>query len=45
MPLVFSSIYPPTAELLALEPAAYLLKPFALYALERALSHALPVAS
>jgi hypothetical protein len=40
VPLVLTSIYPPTAELLALEPVAYLLKPFPLYALERALGEA-----
>ena len=32
---------PRTKELLALEPAAYLVKPFPLYALERALAGAL----
>jgi hypothetical protein len=41
VPLVLTSIYPPTAELLALEPVAYLVKPFPLYALERALGEAL----
>jgi hypothetical protein len=42
--LLFTSIYPPTPELLALEPVAYLIKPFPLLAVERALEHALAVA-
>jgi hypothetical protein len=37
VPLLFTSIYPPSPEALALEPAAYLLKPFPLSAIERAL--------
>ncbi len=45
VPVLFTSIYPADAELLSLEPAAYLVKPFPLYALERALEAALdPVA-
>jgi hypothetical protein len=39
--VLFTSIYPPDAEALDLEPAAYLVKPFPLYALERALEAAL----
>jgi len=46
IPVLFTSIYPPENEALALAPAAYLVKPFPLYALERALETALaPVAS
>jgi DNA-binding response OmpR family regulator len=41
VPVLFTSIYPPDAEVLGLEPAAYLVKPFPLYALERALEAAL----
>jgi CheY-like chemotaxis protein len=41
VPVLFTSIYPPDAEVLALDPAAYLVKPFPLYALERALQQAL----
>ena len=41
VPVLFTSIYPPDDEVLALEPAAYLVKPFPLYALERALVTAL----
>jgi DNA-binding response OmpR family regulator len=37
VPLLFTSIYPADAEVLKLSPAAYLVKPFPLYALERAL--------
>jgi DNA-binding response OmpR family regulator len=44
VPVLFTSIYPPDAEALELEPAAYLVKPFPLYALERALEAALGVA-
>ena len=40
-PCLFTSIYPPEAETLDLEPDAYLVKPFPLYALERALEAAL----
>ena len=43
VPVLFTSIYPPDADLLALEPSAYLVKPFPLYALERALQQALDV--
>ena len=43
--LLFTSIYPPTPELLALEPVAYLIKPFPLLAVERALEHALAVSA
>lgn len=46
VPVLFTSIYPAEAEALDLTPAAYLVKPFPLYALERALQGALaPVAS
>lgn len=45
VPLLFTSIYPPEAETLELDPAAYLVKPFPLYALERALEEALVPAS
>ncbi len=41
VPVLFTSIYPADDELLALRPAAYLVKPFPLYALERALEAAL----
>ena len=41
VPVLFTSIYPADAQVLALEPAAYLVKPFPLYALERALEAAL----
>jgi DNA-binding response OmpR family regulator len=41
VPVLFTSIYPAESEVLALEPAAYLVKPFPLYALERALAAAL----
>jgi len=41
VPVLFTSIYPPDADVLALEPEAYLVKPFPLYALERALQEAL----
>ena len=37
VPLLFTSIYPPTFEALELEPAAYLVKPFPLSAIQRAL--------
>jgi CheY-like chemotaxis protein len=43
VPVLFTSIYPPGAEALELKPAAYLVKPFPLYALERALEAALAV--
>lgn len=41
VPVLFTSIYPADQATLALEPAAYLVKPFPLYALERALEAAL----
>ena len=41
VPVLFTSIYPAENDVLALEPAAYLVKPFPLYALERALAAAL----
>jgi DNA-binding response OmpR family regulator len=41
VPVLFTSIYPADADLLDLKPAAYLVKPFPLYALERALEAAL----
>ena len=45
VPMLFTSIYPADDALLRLEPAAYLVKPFPLYALERALLDVLePVA-
>lgn len=44
VPVLFTSIYPPDAEALELTPAAYLVKPFPLYALERALQSALATA-
>jgi hypothetical protein len=43
VPVLFTSIYPPDAGVLELKPAAYLVKPFPLYALERALEAALTV--
>jgi CheY-like chemotaxis protein len=43
VPVLFTSIYPPNADVLELKPAAYLVKPFPLYALERALEAALAV--
>jgi hypothetical protein len=41
VPLLFTSIFPAGSETLDLRPAAYLVKPFPLYALERALDKAL----
>jgi DNA-binding response OmpR family regulator len=41
VPVLFTSIYPAETELLELGPAAYLVKPFPLFALERALDQAL----
>ena len=41
VPVIFTSIFPATDEELELEPSAYLVKPFALYALENALAVAL----
>ena len=43
VPVLFTSIYPADSDVLDLEPAAYLVKPFPLYALERALAAALSV--
>jgi hypothetical protein len=43
VPLVFTSIYGPSRELLALEPVAWLVKPFPLRALENALAAALGI--
>ncbi len=45
VPVLFTSIYPPSADLLDLAPAAYLVKPFPLSALERALEQALVVSA
>jgi len=42
--VVFTSIFPPAGEALLLEPVAYLVKPFPLYALEDALTAALAAA-
>jgi DNA-binding response OmpR family regulator len=41
VPVLFTRIYPAENATLELEPAAYLVKPFPLYALERALGAAL----
>jgi CheY-like chemotaxis protein len=41
VPVLFTSIYPAETAALALAPEAYLVKPFPLYALERALQSAL----
>ncbi|MFL5954932.1 MAG: hypothetical protein ACJ76I_12590 [Gaiellaceae bacterium] len=41
VPVLFASIYPAGPEALELRPSAYLVKPFPLYALERALEAAL----
>jgi DNA-binding response OmpR family regulator len=41
VPVLFASIFPADDEMLALEPRAYLVKPFPLYVLERALAEAL----
>ena len=41
VPLLFTSIFPADREVLDLQPAAYLVKPFPLYALENALGAAL----
>jgi CheY-like chemotaxis protein len=40
IPVIFTSIFPAGPETLELAPAAYLVKPFALYLLERALADA-----
>jgi len=41
VPVLFTSIYPPSDSLLELCPSAYLVKPFPLYALERELEQVL----
>lgn len=41
VPVIFTSIYPPSDDLLELSPAAYLVKPFPLSTLEGALEQAL----
>jgi CheY-like chemotaxis protein len=41
IPVLFTSIFPADHQALELEPSAYLVKPFPLYALERALADAL----
>ena len=41
VPVLFTSIYPPSDDLLELSPAAYLVKPFPLSTLEGALEQAL----
>ena len=41
VPVLFTSIFPADHEALELQPAAYLVKPFPLYALEHALAAAL----
>jgi DNA-binding response OmpR family regulator len=41
VPVLFTSIYPADEDVLDLQPATYLVKPFPLYALERALARAL----
>jgi CheY-like chemotaxis protein len=38
IPVIFTSIYPESSETLELGPTAYLLKPFPLYSLEKALT-------
>jgi DNA-binding response OmpR family regulator len=45
LPVIFTSIFPPSPEALELEPMAYLVKPFALYTLENALTAALELAT
>jgi CheY-like chemotaxis protein len=45
VPVLFTSIYPAETEALELQPSAYLVKPFPLYALERALQSALATIS
>jgi CheY-like chemotaxis protein len=44
VPVLFASIYPADANALAVQPFAYLVKPFPLYELERALVQALAAA-
>jgi hypothetical protein len=41
VPMLFTSIYPPTDDLLEFAPFAYLVKPFPLYTFECALEHAI----
>jgi hypothetical protein len=41
VPVLFTSIFPADDQTMALEPAVYFVKPFPLYALERALSDVL----
>ena len=41
VPVIFTSIYPSSDDLLELGPSAYLVKPFPIYELERALEQAL----
>ena len=41
--MTFTSIFPAEAETLDLTPSAYLVKPFALYALEKALGDAVSI--
>jgi two-component SAPR family response regulator len=45
VPVLFTSIHPATDELLELAPSAYLVKPFPLDSLERALAQALIAAA
>jgi hypothetical protein len=45
VPVLFTSIYPADEDVLEMQPSAYLVKPFPLYALERALGHALVLPS
>jgi hypothetical protein len=45
VPVLFTSIYPPSDDLLGLGPVAYLVKPFPLSTLERALEQALVLSS
>jgi DNA-binding response OmpR family regulator len=44
VPAVFTSIFPPDRDMLGLDPVAYLVKPFPLYALEHALTAAVDAA-
>jgi len=41
VPLVFASIFPADTETRAMQPAAYLVKPFSRYAMEKALKNVL----
>jgi hypothetical protein len=45
VPILFASIFPAEKETLDLQPIAYLVKPFPIYALERALEAALGTSS